>query len=361
MIIRRYLNSQVLATTLAVAGLLTVILMSGRVIQFFEKAASGKIAVNLLTAVLWYRLPGFLELIVPLGLFMALLLALGRMYLDNEMAILAAAGIGQSRLLQWLLPSTLLITLITGVLSFWWTPAGNAESDHLYAEQASRSTFDLIQPGRFQHVGERMLYADISPDKSVLRDVLILETRAGDDTRSDHQVIVRAAEGRRVNDPQLGPQAVELSHGQRWEGRPGEAGYQLINFERYRLRLKQAVVSADAADSYRALPSSRLLTQVDDDRKARAEWGWRWSLVAMVPVVTLLALPLARVNPRQGRYLKLLPAIVLYLSYVVLIVAARNAVEKDDFGSSIFWGVHTVYLVLALVLLHGRPRRRAAA
>lgn len=360
MIIRRYLNSQVLATTLAVAGLLTVILMSGRVIQFFEKAANGKIAVNLLTAVLWYRLPGFLELIVPLGLFIALLLALGRMYLDNEMAILAAAGIGQTRLLQWLLPSALLITTITAVLSFWWTPAGNTASARLYAEQASRSTFDLIQPGRFQRVGERMLYANLSQDKSVLRDVLILETRPGDDKRSAHQVIVRADEGHRVDDPLLGPQVVELVRGQRWEGRPGEAGYQVVDFDSYRLRLKQDAPVADTPGDYPAMATSDLLGKVEADSQARAEWGWRWSLVAMVPVVTLLALPLARVNPRQGRYLKLLPAIVLYLSYVVLIVAVRNGVEKDDFGSGIFWSVHGLYLILALVLLHGRPRRRAA-
>ena len=69
---------------------------------------------------------------------------------------------------------------------------------------------------------------------------------------------------------------------------------------------------------------------------------------------------LAKVNPRQGRYLKLLPAIVLYLSYVVLLAAVKNGVEKESLQASANWGVHAIYLLLALVMLHGKPRRNPA-
>ena len=359
MIIRRYLATQVLATSFAVAGLLTVILMSSRVIQFFEKAANGKIAVDLLTAVLWYRLPGFLELILPLGLFIGLLLALGRLYLDNEMAVLAAAGIGPSHVIRWLLPATALVTALTALMALWWSPSGVAESDRIYAEQANRSTFELIQPGRFQRVGERMLYADMSPDKSTLRSVILLETRpapANAVADGERQVIVRAREGRRVQDPELGPDTVELLDGERWLLRPGAADYQRVAFERYRLRLRQAEVPV--TDNNLAALSTPALWQIHaDSPKASAEWGWRISLVFMVPIIALLALPLAKVNPRQGRYLKLLPAIVLYLSYVVLLAAVKNGVEKESLTVSAYWGVHVIYLLLALVMLHGKPRR----
>jgi len=358
-IIRRYLGTQVLATSFAVAGLLTVILMSSRVIQFFEKAANGKIAVDLLTAVLWYRLPGFLELILPLGLFIGLLLALGRLYLDNEMAVLAAAGIGPGNVIRWLLPATLLVTALTALMALWWSPSGVAESDRIYAEQANRSTFELIQPGRFQRVGERMLYADMSPDKSTLRSVILLETQpAGTKAAADgeRQIIIRAREGRRVKDPVLGADTVELLDGERWLLRAGAADYQRVAFERYRLRLKQAEVPV--SDNNLAALSTPALWQIrNDSPKASAEWGWRISLVFMVPIIALLALPLAKVNPRQGRYLKLLPAIVLYLSYVVLLAAVKSGIEKESLSLSANLGVHVIYLLLALVMLHGKPRR----
>lgn len=360
MIIRRYLATQVLATSFAVAALLTVILMSSRVIQFFEKAANGKIAVDLLTAVLWYRLPGFLELILPLSLFIGVLLAVGRLYLDNEMAVLAAAGVGPAQVIRWLLPATVLVTLLTAVMALWWSPGGVAESDRIYAEQANRSTFELIQPGRFQRVGERMLYADMSPDKSVLRSVILLETQAATATDGERQIIVRAREGRRVKDPVLGPDAVELLDGERWLLRAGAADYQRVAFERYRMRLKQMDVPV-MDNNLSALSTPALWQARRDSPKAAAEWGWRTSLVLMVPIIALLALPLAKVNPRQGRYLKLLPAIVLYLSYVVLLAAVKNGVEMESLAASANLGVHAIYLVLALVMLLGAPRRQAAS
>lgn len=366
MIIRRYLATQVLATSFAVAGLLTVILMSSRVIQFFEKAANGKIAVDLLTAVLWYRLPGFLELILPLGLFIGLLLALGRLYLDNEMAVLAAAGVGPNHVIRWLLPATALVTVLTALMALWWSPSGVAESDRIYAEQANRSTFELIQPGRFQRVGERMLYADMSPDKSTLRSVILLETRpapanaANAAADGERQIIVRAREGRRVKDPVLGPDAVELLDGERWLLRAGAADYQRVGFKSYRLRLKQTEVPV-TDNNLAALSTLSLWKKRADSPKAAAEWGWRTSLVFMVPIIALLALPLAKVNPRQGRYLKLLPAIVLYLSYVVLLAAVKSGVEKESLTASANWGVHAIYLALALVMLHGKPRRNTVA
>lgn len=355
MIIRRYLATQVLATSFAVAGLLTVILMSSRVIQFFEKAANGKIAVDLLSAVLWYRLPGFLELILPLGLFIGLLLVLGRLYLDNEMAVLAAAGVGPVHIVRWLLPATALVTLLTALMALWWSPSGVAESDRIYAEQANRSTFDLIQPGRFQRVGERMLYADMSRDKSRLSSVILLESKPAS-ADGERQVIVRAREGRRVKDPVLGPDAVELVDGERWLLRAGSADYQRVSFKRYRLRLKQNEVTL--SDNNMAALSTRELRLLRDvSPKAAAEWGWRLSLAGMVPIIALLALPLAKVNPRQGRYLKLLPAIVLFLSYVVLLAAVKNGIEKESLTLSANLGVHVIYLLLALVMLHGKPRR----
>lgn len=363
MIIRRYLATQVLATSFAVAGLLTVILMSSRVIQFFEKAANGKIAVDLLSAVLWYRLPGFLELILPLGLFIGVLLALGRLYLDNEMAVLAAAGVGPGQIIRWLLPATALVTVLTAVMALWWSPSGVAESDRIYAEQANRSTFELIQPGRFQRVGERMLYADMSPDKSTLRSVILLEALpapANAAATGERQVIVRAREGRRVADPVLGPDTVELLDGERWLLRAGAADYQRVTFERYRMRLKQMETPV-MGNNVAALATPALWQARSDSPKASAEWGWRTSLVLMVPIIALLALPLAKVNPRQGRYLKLLPAIVLYLSYVVLLAAVKNGVEKESLDASVNWGVHAIYLFLALVMLWGSPRRHAAS
>jgi lipopolysaccharide export system permease protein len=44
----------------------------------------------------------------------------------------------------------------------------------------------------------------------------------------------------------------------------------------------------------------------------------------------MIAVPMAMVNPRQGRYAKLLPAVMLYLSYFLLLSAGESAVERGQ-------------------------------
>lgn len=104
--------------------------------------------------------------------------------------------------------------------------------------------------------------------------------------------------------------------------------------------------------------TATLYKESRSNRTALAEWLWRLSLPLFVPSAMLLAFALSRVNPRQGRYLKLLPAILLYMSYVVAIGAARNAIEKGKAGEALVWSVHLGYFLLALLVLGAENLQR---
>ena len=97
---------------------------------------------------------------------------------------------------------------------------------------------------------------------------------------------------------------------------------------------------------------------VTDDLRHRAELQWRLSIPLLVFVVTVLAVPLARVNPRQGRFLKLLPAILLYMAYLALLIAMRGQLEKGRLPPALgLWWVHGLFLAIGLVLLYWEPLR----
>lgn len=359
MIIRGYINRQVLASGLAVIALLSLILVSGRVIRYFERAVEGRLAIDLLTAMIFYRLPSFWEILIPLGLFVGLLLALGRMYLDNEMSVLRAAGAGRRQLIRWLLPSLLITWAATAATAFWLAPYGNQQTDRMYAESAQRNSFDLVQPRRFQKIGEQVFYVErMSDDKATLENLLILSDQPSPDGL--RQVIIRAQSAVRLMDSDLGGSAIELRSGERWVLRAGSGAYDRVQFDRYRMRFGQETpVEADL--DVKSLPTMTLLSGMSEDARWQAEWGRRWSLVALVPIVLLLALPLAQVNPRQGRYLKLLPAVVLYLSYIVVIMAITNGVAEGAVSAWLYAAAHAGFLMLALGLINApqwRQRRR---
>jgi lipopolysaccharide export system permease protein len=93
-----------------------------------------------------------------------------------------------------------------------------------------------------------------------------------------------------------------------------------------------------------------------DDIRLRTELQWRLSLPLLVFIVTLMAVPLSRVNPRQGRFLKLLPAILLYMAYLSILIAARGALEKGKIPPTLgLWWVHAIFLAIGLGLLYWEP------
>lgn len=351
MIIRRYLSMQLMVSTFAVTSLLTLILMGGRVIKFFGMAADGRLDASLLAAVLVYRLPGFLELIIPLSFFIAVLLVFGRLYIDNEMAVLNSSGVGRWQLANSLVPIIILMTLLVGGFSFYLTPKGNLMSEKLFSKQENRNTFDLIKAGAFQRLGNNMLYARaLSDDKSQLLDVTLYSQKEKTDNNTQ-QVLLYAQRAKRYFDEQTGVTYLELAQGRRYEFQPNRVAYNLIDFQTYKMRINTQIEEKQITRA-RTLSSDYLYKkQAQQDALALGEWLWRCSLPLLVPTAFILALALARVNPRQGRYFKLLPAILLYVSLVVMIGAVRNKIEKGKMGQIAIWGIHSAYFALAVILL----------
>ncbi len=351
MIIRRYLTRQLLTTTFAVTALLTLILMGGRVIKYFGMAAEGRLDVELLSAVLLYRLPGFLELIIPLGLFIAVLLVFGRLYIDNEISVMTSSGISRWQLVAFSLPSIFLVTLCVAGFSFYLTPHGNLASEKLFNQQANRNTFDMVKAGQFQHIDNNMLYARaLSVDKTQLLDVTLYNEKVRPDGTVQHSLLY-AKTARRFFDEKTALTYIELSEGYRYELTAGQLSYNQLRFQSYRMRL---TLNADEKEisRTRTMTTAAIYQRLKEgDLLALGEWLWRFSMPLIAPIAALLALPLAKVNPRQGRYLKLLPAILLYISFVVLIGATRNSIEKGKLVPIALWAVHLSYFALALLLL----------
>lgn len=162
MIVFRYLSREVLLTLSAVSAVLLVIIMSGRFIKYLAQAASGAMDPSSLFLIMGVRLPGFLQLILPLGLFLGFLLAYGRMYLESEMTVLSATGMSQQRLLAISMVPATIVALIVAWLSLSLAPQGATQFQLLLNKQDALTEFDTLEPGRFQTLndGSRVTYTE---------------------------------------------------------------------------------------------------------------------------------------------------------------------------------------------------------
>lgn len=364
MIIFRYLSREILVTTMAVSSILLLIIMSGRFVRYLANAASGELAVEVLFSIMAFRLPGFIELVLPLGFFIAILLAYGRLYTDSEMVVLSACGTSPQQLVGITMVPALLIALIVGSLSLWVSPNGVRATETILAEQRTRSEFDMIQTGRFQSLGQSnsMTYVEtVSDDRNRLQGVFMAE--GGREAGRDRHSVLVAESAEQALHPEYQQRYFNLYKGVRYEGQPGEADYEVTEFETYGQYLKPTDIRSGMRDKSDAWPTSELIGSQEPERRVTLQW--RLSLPIMVMVVAFLAVPLSRTDPRRGRYAKMLPAIILFMLYLGVLSSVRGAVESGSWPVMPgLWVIHPVFIGIGWVMLNwqnfklSRQRRR---
>jgi lipopolysaccharide export system permease protein len=339
-IINRYLSQDILKTTFAVVAVLMLIILSARIIGYLNDAAAGQVQTNVILELVLYRTPKILELLLPLGLFLGVLLAYGRLYLDSEIIVLKACGIGPFKLASYAIGPALLIALMVSFLTLYLTPAGMTEARKIMSEQKERSELDMLLPGKFQvSKNERQVtYARQVSDQGELLDLFITGSDA-----SDERFILVAKNGSQAFFDDQGRFLV-FEEGYRYNF-PNNASLEEMQFQKYGLKLED-VVRQYSINAFDALPTLALLE--NDSPFYTGRLHWRLSLPFLPLIVVLLAVQLSKTSPRQGRYSKLIPAIIIYQIYVGALTAARVQVEQGDAGSWIIWFVHLLALGIAL-------------
>ena len=115
---------------------LFLVVFAGRFIRYLAEAAVGSLTGDVLLPIMLFKLPGFFEMILPLGLFIEVLLSLGRLYAESEMVILRACGIRPSRLAGYIMLPALIVMLAVAVLSLLRCTRGFGASSGIIGQPA---------------------------------------------------------------------------------------------------------------------------------------------------------------------------------------------------------------------------------
>lgn len=355
MIIYRYLSRQLFATTMAVSGVLVLILVCGRFIKYLAEAAEGTLTGTIVFWVMIYRLPGFLELILPLGLFLGILLSYGRMYLENEMVVLEACGVSQTHLVKHTILPALSMALLVGFMSNYLSPLGTNKAMTMLEEQKKKSALELLSPGQFHasRDGSTVTYIEtIDGPKKEMQNLFIVNYNQNDVEKVE---LTRALRGEYKVDALSGARYLVMKEGFRFEGTPGTAKFNRTAYQTYNLKLEPPQ-PLEMVGEYALMTNAELRDQ--NTPQAAAELQWRVAIPLLVPIVAYLAVLMSKVNPRQGRYMKLLPSIILYLAYLSLLLAMKNKISKEKIPAEIgMWWVHIVFFCTAM-LMHKWPEWR---
>ena len=344
MIIARYLAKQILQLTAALTLVLLAVAVLIRLLNYLGDATEGNIDPSVLLLLMSYRLPEFVQLILPLALLLSILLAYGRMYADNEMTVLIASGLSKRRLLAYTLLSSSAIIVLISYLSLSLTPWGLMNSETLLEQQKDLNEFDVMVPGIFQDIssGARTTYAENIED-NVIENVFMHETE------SDRLIVASSASLSQNAESGDLDRLVVFAEGSLTEGMATESFYSVTSFGELAVRIPQREINIDLSQVEQTMNTTELWSSATNS--GIAELQWRLSLILIVPVLCLLAVPLSKVNPRQGRFAKLAPAVLLYIIYFALLLASRDWLADGVLPAVVgLWWVHILFLGLGILM-----------
>ena len=212
----------------------------------------------------------------------------------------------------------------------------------------SRDDLSSISPGVFKEssTGERIYFIESFDELgNVVKNIFI--------QNKQHQKtgVIVASEGSREK-ADNGDSFLVMKKGRRYEGKPNSAEVSTTEFERYSVRVETKEVTRQPTDS-NAKSTRELLNSSNSSEKA--ELQWRLAIPISAIILVLLAIPLSFVDPRAGRSLNLIFALVIYIIYNNILSIFQAWISQGRLSVNVgLWPVHVFFAALVFYMFYRR-------
>jgi lipopolysaccharide export system permease protein len=351
MIFRRALQRELVSTAGAVFTTLFTITITVMLIKILGQAAGGKVSSQDVIALIGFAALKYLSVILILTGFISVLVVVTRSYQDSEMVVWFASGLSLSRWIAPVLSFGMPIIVLIAVLSFVVTPWANRQSAEFKERFEKREDIAKVSPGKFQESSssaDRIFFVEgISGDATKVRNVFVNTVQNGSAS------VVVAREGTIAIDGR-GDKFLVMNQGRRYDGILNQPDFRVMEFERYGVLISRQSQSLIGDMSARSLSMPELLAGLKNNFN-RGELLWRVALPVMGLLLMLLAIPLGFVNPRGGRSINLLIALLLFVIYSNMVSVFQAAVVQERMQLTLaWWPIHLVAAILIVLLFSWR-------
>ncbi len=357
MIIFQYLLKEVAKTQFAVFFVLMTIFISQKFVRILSSASEGNIPGQLVMTFIALKIPDLAGMMLPLSFFLGVLLAYGRIYADSEMTVLHACGVSEWYIVRVTLVLAFITALLTGLFTLLLAPMAAEHEYQVKQKLAADSGLSSLVAGRFQKTSNNdavIFIHDKNKRDNSFNKVFLAQLP--DETMGDASVInsslVYAQKGQIIEE-ELGLKSLLLTDGVRYQSDVRSNEFQSVAFKEYYIQIedqkteqKHRKLSAISSATLFSPPTLELIAEYS------ATIQWRIAFPIACIILTFIAVPLSSVNPRQGKFAKMLPALMLFLAYFLLLTSMRSGVEKQSIPIMLgLWPIHILAFLLGASLL----------
>lgn len=348
MIYEKALRKELSYTTGGVFLVLITIMMTTLVIRILGFAATGSVSPKDVLILILLAMIGYIAVILSVSMFIAIIFVLLRWHKDSEMVVWYASGLNLKKLYTPVLKFAFPWLIVITVMSLFIWPWTNAKTTEITQKFKGRDEASMIVPGKFfesPNSGRIFFVEKIDNISNEIQNVFVTDFK-------NQRLTVAMSESGLIENQTDGSKQVQILNGRRYEGKPTEGDFKILEFKKYTVEIEPKVQPAVKLSS-KETPSIELLE--NPSPIASGELLWRIGLPLMALGLILIAIPLAYVNPRRGNYIVLLYAVFIYLIYSNLLNISQSLVSdsKETFQNAI-WPIHVLGLIVALVLLNHR-------
>jgi lipopolysaccharide export system permease protein len=349
MIFRNALLRELVAAAAATFFVLIGIVVTMIFVRLLGQAAAGAVTSAGVMALLGFSMINYLPVLLSLTVFVSVLMTLTRSYRDSEMVVWFSSGMS---LTQWIRPVLLFaapLVLIIALLSLVLSPWAVSNSEEVRRRMDRRDDVSAIAPGVFRESrqAERVYFVEeVAGAENLVANVFVSSTQHG------KQGVMVAARGLQET-AENGDRFLVLLHGRRYEGEPGSTEYKVYEFERYAMRIETVESRVPQAPSAKSASTLALLREPTPINMA--ELSWRLGVPTAALILSLLAIPMSFVNPRAGRSMNLVLALLIYMTYSNLLSITQASIAQSRVSVAAgLLGVHALMLLLLVALFYRR-------
>lgn len=348
-----------------VAAVLLIIFVGYSLSRFLTQADAGLLNTGEVIRLTLLKVLIALEVLLPIALFFGIMLGLGSLHNDSEIVAMQASGISESRMIRPVVTLAIPLALVIAVLSIYVRPLAYTQSYQILSIAEASSDIDRIKAGQFYLTRktaesdeaaqggedqERAIFVEkISADQAL--DRIFIRTRINNELQ-----IVSAQTGDFIEQPGAQYHRLELNNARIFK-RVDDGPDLIARIDHFTMKVTN---EQPEPPGYKVKSIATAKLALSGKPKDRAEFQWRISTPITTLLLALLAVPLSRSRPRQGRFARLLFALVIYAAYYNLMGVSETWV-KQQVITSIWWAPLLLALVVILAYIPWRYLRFARA
>lgn len=347
LIIERYIHREILQRFVWITGLLLIIITTNKFMDYLGDAASGRIPPEYVLKLLWLRMLAMQTEVLPLMLFLAITLAFSRMNQDNELAVMAAAGMGRRFQLRIVMHFCLAFSLLFSLVVFVGVPVVKQQIYDLKRLAWQEASFSALAAGKFREInkGENVVYIEkLSDNKKNMKNVF-LQIR-----ENDKSSVLKSDSAYFEIDNDTGNRYIVFENGRRYQGTPGMLDFRITEYEKYAalIEINEEIKTRDDPE---AMSTPDLFGSSDPEHQA--ELQWRISAIIICILLSILGVVLNQYPFGQKPFTLLIFGIMIYFIYSNLLGISQTLLEKDKLPAIIgLWWVHVLVILIILAIYH---------